>query len=115
MAQRTLKKRPEDRLDKNYWKPTEKGNVLQGKIVDIYDKFFDEEDPYTGEIKHKNNGKVLLIQCSDNSLWETPTHVDLREYIPQLQKGDNVTITLQELKNVGKSHPKMIYSVGVGE
>lgn len=114
MSQRILSKRPEDRLDKNYWKP-KVGEGLQGEIIDIYDKLFDEVDTYTGETKKKNNGKVLLIQCSDKSLWETPTHVDLREYIPQLHKGDMVTITLTEEKDVGKHYPKMIYSVAVEE
>ena len=115
MAQRTLEKRAEDLLDKNYWKPAEVGNALQGEIIDIYDKFFDETDPMTGEEKRKNNGKVLLVKCSDNSLWETPTHVDLREYIPQLQKGDKVTIKLKEFKDVGKNFPKNIYNVAVEE
>jgi len=117
MAQKTLEKRDEDILDKNYWKPTEVGNALQGEIVDIYDKFYDEKDPETDEVvKRTNQGKVLLIKCSDNSLWETKPHVDLREYIPQLQKGDKVTLTIKELKPIpGNNYPKMIYSVAVEE
>jgi hypothetical protein len=104
-----LQKRDEDRLDKNYWKPQTLNEQLSGVIVKIYDKMWTEED--TGEVK--NNGKVMAIRTSDDAIWETPTHIDLQEYIPQLKEGMVVTITLIELKDVGQRHPKRIYRVEV--
>lgn len=110
MMIKPLIKRNEDILARNYWNPEEIGEALEGEIIDIYDSIYTDETGFT-----KNLGKVLLIKDPDNELYETKPHVDLREYIPQLQVGDYVLITLTALEESPNpmGYPKKIYSVGV--
>ena len=112
MVVKPLKKKDEDILAKNYWNPEEIGETLEGKIKDIYDSIYQDE-----EGNKKNLGKVMLIEDADGEKWETKPHVDLREYIPQLKAGDYVVIELIDMiepRNVG-GYPKKIYSVGVDD
>lgn len=112
MVVKTLGKRSEDTIARNYWNPEEIGETLEGEIVDIYDSIYTDD-----EGNEKNQGKVMLIKDPDNELWETKPHVDLREYIPQLNVGDYVVIELVELKanRNPTGYPKKIYSVGVDD
>lgn len=112
MVIKTLDKREEDILARNYWNPEEIGETLEGHIKDIYDSIFQDDDG-----NKKNLGKVMLIEDPDGEKWETKPHVDLKEYIPQLEIGDYVVITLIKLiepRNVG-GYPKKIYEVGVDD
>lgn len=110
MVVKPLNKRDEDILVKNYWNPEEIGETLEGTIKGIYDSIFQDD-----EGNKKNLGKVMLIEDANGDKWETKPHVDLREYIPQLQEGDYVVIELvnmEEPRNPG-GYPKKIYSVGI--
>ena len=112
MVVKPLNKRDEDIIAKNYWNPEEIGETLEGKIKDIYDSIYQDE-----EGNKKNLGKVLLIEDADGENWETKPHVDLREYIPQLEVGDYVIIELVDMiepRNPG-GYPKKIYGVGVDD
>ena len=112
MVIRPLIKRDEDIIAKNYWNPEEIGETLEGEIIDIYDSIYTDEKGF-----EKNQGKVLLINTPDDEKWETKPHVDLREYIPQLQVGDYVVITLTGLEEPQNptSYPKKIYTVGISD
>jgi len=57
----------------------------------------------------------MLIKDPAGELYETKPHVDLREYIPQLQTGEYVVITLTDLiaSTNPTGYPKKIYEVGV--
>lgn len=112
MVIKTLDKREEDIIARNYWNPEEIGETLEGYIKDIYDSIYQDDDG-----NKKNLGKVMLIEDGDGEKWETKPHVDLREYIPQLGIGDYVVITLSKLiepRNVG-GYPKKIYEVGIDD
>lgn len=112
MVIKTLDKREEDIIARNYWNPEEIGETLEGYIRDIYDSIFQDDDG-----NKKNLGKVMLIEDPDGEKWETKPHVDLREYIPQLKIGDYIVITLSKLiepRNVG-GYPKKIYEVGIDD
>ena len=112
MVVKTLGKRNEDIIAKNYWNPEKVGDVLEGEILDVYDSIYEDQD--TGD--RKNQGKVMLIEDPDGNNWETKPNVDLREYIPQLEIGQYVVIELIELKEQPNSnYPKKIYSVGVDD
>lgn len=110
MVVKPLDKRDEDLIAKNYWNPEEIGETLEGKVISIYDSIYDD-----GEEK-KNQGKVMLIEDADGDKWETKPHVDLREYIPQIQIGNYVVLELIKLKeNPNGGYPKKIYSVGIDD
>jgi len=112
MAVRPVSKRAEDVIARNYWNPEEIGETLEGTIVDIYDSIYTDD-----EGNEKNQGKVMLIEDPKKEKWETKPHVDLREYIPQLNIGDYVVLTLEKLipsRNPG-GYPKKIYDVGIDD
>lgn len=109
MVFKTLEKNPEDIKDNSrYWKPTQIGQTLEGEIVEI------TEAEYEG----KNIGDVLIIITPDGNEKETPAHVDLQEYIPQLMEGDKVLIRLKEIEEFeykGQKKTKNIYEVQIDE
>lgn len=111
MVIKPLDKRNEDRIMRNRWNPEEIGETLEGTVLDIYDSIYQDDDG-----NKKNQGKVMLIEDADGEAWETKPHVDLREYIPQIQIGNYIVLELIELQeNPNGGYPKKIYSVGIDD
>lgn len=109
MVFKTLEKNPEDINDNSrFWKPTEIGQKLEGEIIEITE----------GEYEGKNLGDILIILTPDGDEKETPAHVDLQEYIPQLMEGDKILIrlkALEEFEYKGEKKFKNIYEVLIDE
>lgn len=82
------------------WLPKEKGDVLQGKVVELRQGIY---------------GIQLLVKDEKENIQTTPSHKALQSRLGGIQVGDFVRIVLQgtDLPKVKGHKPTMLYKVFV--
>ena len=102
MSEKKFREILDDGIEGNLWKPTSIGTQIKGKILQI------EEWEY---------GIQALIRTPDGYEILLPAHQNLQRKLKQIQEGDYIRVTLQDIKksNNPQYHDKLLYKLEVAE
>lgn len=102
MAERKFREIVGDGIEGDYWKPTQTGESIEGKIVAF------PEGEY---------GEQILLKTEDGAEIELPAHRDLQSKQKYLQEKEYIKVTLTGFKksNNPKFNDKPLYKVEVAE
>lgn len=102
MAERNFREVLGTGIDGSYWKPSQKGEQIEGTIL---------------EFKKGDFGEQILLQVEDGSEIELPAHKDLQSKMKDLYEQDYIRVTLTGFKkaNDPNYNDKPLYKVEVAE
>ena len=110
MAFREVEKTPEEKGIPPYWKPEQKGDVIEGNIYEFDESVFNGKPQtrinlYCGE---DENGEPIMSLL--------PAHADLKRAYVNLKVGDYIRVeAVDKIQTENMNYPKWIYKVLVDD